>query len=57
MGIPCDTTAVKPVIKLLPTFVKRSLMNLCNDIGDPLLDFRYGYMQWGCINLIFDASP
>lgn len=39
MGTPCD----KIEIKVLPSFVKSDLIGFRNEIGNPLLDFRYGY--------------
>lgn len=42
MGTSCDMTYVKPVINLIPNFVKSVMINCCDGIGNPLLDLRYG---------------
>lgn len=41
--IPCDTTKVKPVIKLLPYFIKRVLIDCFDGIGNPLLNVSYAF--------------
>lgn len=40
METSCDTTDVKPEMKLLANFVKSVLTNCRDGIGNPLLDLR-----------------
>lgn len=43
MRTSCDTTDVKPEIRLVPKFVKSVFINYCCDgIGNTLLGLRYG---------------